>query len=55
MSQTGPFLLKPVFSPRPWGRADPPLTDVVSGMLRFMRRTGMVDLPDSVLAEQDAA
>jgi thioester reductase-like protein len=39
----------------PWGRPDPSLTDTVAGMLRFMRRAGMVDLPDIVEAKADAA
>jgi len=39
----------------PWGRPDPSLTDTVAGMLRFMRRAGMVDLPDIVQAKADAA
>ena len=38
-----------------WGRPDPSLEDTVGGMLRFMRRTGMVELPREALAEQDAA
>ena len=39
----------------PWGRPDPSLTDTTLGMLRFMQRTGLVELPRSALAEQDAA
>ena len=39
----------------PWGRPDPSLEDTVGGMLRFMIRTGMVELPHEVLAEQDVA
>ncbi len=39
----------------PFGRPDPSMEDTVDGMLRFMRRTGMVELPRDALAEQDAA
>ncbi len=39
----------------PWGRPDPSLADTVAGMLRFMQRTGMIDLPTTVLTAQDAA
>ncbi len=37
------------------GRPDPSLEDTVLGMLRFMQRTGLVELPREALAEQDAA
>ena len=37
------------------GMPDPSLHDTVAGMLRFMQRTGLVELPTTVLAEQDAA
>ena len=39
----------------PWGRPDPSMPDTVAGMLRFMRRTGLVELSRVALAEQDAA
>jgi thioester reductase-like protein len=31
----------------PWGQPDPPLADVVTGMLSFMRRTRLINLPES--------
>ena len=37
------------------GRPDPSLEDTVLGMLRFMQRTGLVELPREALEEQDAA
>ena len=37
------------------GRPDPSLEDTVLGMLRFMQRTGLVELPRETLVEQDAA
>ena len=37
------------------GQPDPSLEDTVTGMLRFMRRTGMIELSREALAEQDAA
>ncbi len=37
------------------GRPDPSLEDTVLGMLRFMQRTGLVELPREALAKQDAA
>ena len=39
----------------PMGRPDPSMEDTVEGMLRFMLRTGMIELPRAALAEQDAA
>jgi thioester reductase-like protein len=39
----------------PHGHPDPSLEDTVTGMLRFMRRTGMIELGRDALAEQDAA
>ena len=36
------------------GRPDPSMTDTVMGMLRFMKRAGLVDLPDHVLKKQPA-
>ena len=39
----------------PKGRPDPSMEDTVEGMLRFMLRTGMIELPRKALAEQDAA
>ena len=35
-----------------WGQADPPLTDVVAGMLRFMQRTGIVQLPGPLSGQE---
>ena len=39
----------------PKGQPDPSLPDTVAGMLRFMQRTGMVDLPRSIQTEAEAA
>jgi thioester reductase-like protein len=38
-----------------WGRPDPSMEDTVAGMLRFMQRTGLVELSRAALAELDAA
>ena len=37
------------------GRPDPSLEDTVLGMLRFMQRTGLVELPREALVVEDAA
>ena len=37
-----------------WGQPDPSMVDTVLGMLRFMQRTRLVELPQGILAQHEA-